>query len=318
MTATLTERYIDAVIRSLPPASRDDVRTELEVSIADAIEARAATGVTPEISERDVLTDLGDPGVLAAGYADRPLHLIGPRFYLTWWRLLKVLLAIVPAVSMGGVVLSMVLSGAPVGGIIGSAISVGLAVVVHLAFWVTLVFAVLERTSGATVPTAWGVEMLPEIRHRGAGLSDLIASLVFLAAGVGVLLWDRIRGLAYIDSEWLPVLAPELWPWWIVGLLAIMAAKTALVISVYRTGRWSAMFAALNTALAIAFAVPAMALLVAGQLLNPEFIAVVFTDNGVTAETLRILATIVGAGIIGFGLWDIIDGWLKTIRDNRR
>ena len=30
-----------------------------------------------------MLTELGDPVILAAEYADRPLHLIGPRYYLT-------------------------------------------------------------------------------------------------------------------------------------------------------------------------------------------------------------------------------------------
>lgn len=49
-------------------------------------------------AEREVLTDLGDPAVLAAGYVDRSPQLIGPRLYLTWSRLLKRLLSIVPSI----------------------------------------------------------------------------------------------------------------------------------------------------------------------------------------------------------------------------
>ena len=100
---TLTERYIAATTASLPAESQQDVRAELGVSIADAVEARIEQGEDPAAAERAVLTELGDPVVLAAGYADRPLHLIGPRYYLTWWRLLKALLIIVPLCALGGV-----------------------------------------------------------------------------------------------------------------------------------------------------------------------------------------------------------------------
>lgn len=66
------------------------------------------------------------------------------------------------------------------------------------------------------------------------------------------------------------------------------------------------------------FAIPATALLATGQLVNPQFLTFALTDNGGAADTLRTLAIITGAGLIGFPAWDIIDGWHKTIRDNRR
>lgn len=318
MTATLTERYIAAAVASIPPASRDDVQAELDVSIADAIDARIEQGEEPAAAERAVLNDLGDPGILAAGYADRPLHLIGPRFYLPWWRLLKLLWAIVPAAAMGGVALGSVLAGAPVGEVIGSSISVGLATAVHLAFWVTIVFVVLERTGSASSLPHWTIDRLPESPSKGVGRADMIASLVFLAAGAGALLWDQFRGFVFHGGETLPALNPELWPWWITGLLAVLAAEAALAIAVYLSGGWNVGFAVINAAIAIAFAVPAIALLATAQLVNPEVIAIAFTDKGVDADTLRTLTIITGAAIAGVATWDVIDGWLKTIRNNRR
>ena len=103
MTDTLTTRYIDAVTRSVPERQRDDVARELAAAIADQIDARLVAGEAPGDAERIVLTELGDPERLAAGYADRPLHLIGPRYYLEWKRLLVLLLWIVPACAAGGV-----------------------------------------------------------------------------------------------------------------------------------------------------------------------------------------------------------------------
>src|SRR5690606_8110198 len=81
----------------------------------DAVDARTEQGEPLEAAERAVLSELGDPSILAAGYADRPLHLIGPKYFLTWWRLLKVLVAIVPACAFGGVVIAQALAGGGIG-----------------------------------------------------------------------------------------------------------------------------------------------------------------------------------------------------------
>src|SRR5690606_4735895 len=89
---TLTDRYVAATLRSIPANSREDIERELRASIGDAIDAKVEAGSEPEAAEAAVLTDLGDPDRLAAGLTDRPLSLIGPELFLTWWRLLRVLL----------------------------------------------------------------------------------------------------------------------------------------------------------------------------------------------------------------------------------
>lgn len=317
MTTTLTERYIAATIRSLSPASEADVRAELDALIADAIEARVDDGEERADAERTVLTELGDPDILAAGYSDRPLNLIGPRYYLTWRRLLKLLLIIVPATAVGGVILAQALANASIGETIGQAVVVGLSVVVHVAFWVTLVFAVLERT-GADTGIRWSVDQLPEPQTKGTGRADMIAALIFLALAVGALLWDRFIGFVRPDGTPLPILAPELWPWSIIGMFLLIAAEATLAILIYRAGRWTISFAVLNTAFAVLFASLTVTLLGRGQLFNPEFISYAFTDNGVNADTLHTLAVITGFSFFGFAVWDAIDGWIKMARATRR
>ncbi|MDQ0613863.1 putative membrane protein [Microbacterium sp. W4I4] len=313
MTATLTDRYITATVKSLPPQLQSEVRDELQASIADAIDARTEQGAALENAERDVLTDLGDPGVLAAGYADRPLHLIGPKYYLTWWRLLKLLIAIVPACAFGGVAIAQAIDGATVGGIIGESIAVTLSVVVHIAFWTTLVFVILERT-GADTGAKWSVDQLPEETHPGTGRGDLIGSLVMLAIFAAVLLWDRFRGFVPTADAPLPMLNPDLWPWGIGAVLVLMAAEAALAIAVYARGQWTSALAVTNTVLAVVFMSLALTALGRGVLFNPEFVQVVFTDNGVDAEALTVLAVLTGVGIAGSAIWDAVDGWLKARR----
>jgi hypothetical protein len=99
-TSNLTDRYVDATLRRLPSDKRPDIEKELRASIADAVDARVEAGTALAEAEVAVLTELGDPARLAAGYAERPLHLIGPELFLDYTRLLRTLLVtIVPIVA---------------------------------------------------------------------------------------------------------------------------------------------------------------------------------------------------------------------------
>lgn len=318
MAMTLTERYVAATVRSLPHDQQEDVRTELSASITDDIDARVAQGEERVAAERAVLTALGDPDVLAAGYADRPLHLIGPRYYLTWLRLLKLLLVIVPVCGVGGVLIAKLIEGAEPLDAIGTMWAVLLGAIVHVAFWTTLVFAILER-NGADTGVRWSLDQLPaEPLYRGVSRAEVIGSLVFLGAMGAAVLWDRFIGFVFTPEGRIPVLDPGLWPWWIMGLFGILALEAALAVAVFVRGGWNAAFATLNTLLAAAFSVPAVALLVNGALVNPELVAFVTRGVDQPAEVLRILTIVAGVAIVGVGVWDAIDGWLKTAREARR
>ena len=315
-TASLTDRYIWAVQRSLPEAQRDDIDRELRGTIADTIDAKIEAGSEPEAAEREALAELGDPYKLAWGYADRPLHLIGPRYYLTWWRLLKLLLIIVPVCVFGAVALGQALADAPIGEIIGQSIVAGLSVVVHLCFWVTLVFVILDRT-GADTGIHWKLDLLAEPQRTGTGRSDLIASLVFFGLASGAILWDQFRGFVRSDGEALPILNPDLWPWAIAGLLALIGLEVVFAIVLYLRERWSTALAVANTALAVLFASWALTLLGRGELVNQAFLDAAFLRQGVEQDVLRILAVLLVFGLVGISVWDIVDGWLKKRRDAR-
>lgn len=326
--ASLTERYITATVRSLAPATQDDVRAELEASIGDAIEARLEQGEDRAAAERAVLTELGDPGILAAGYADRPLHLIGPKYYLTWWRLLKLLLIIVPVCAFGGVALGQAIAGAPVGEIIADALIAAGGAALHICFWTTLVFVVLERTGSSSAVGEWDVDQLPELHDDGVGRNELIASLVFLGIAVGALLWDRLRGFVRTDGDGLPILDPQLWPWWIGALFALIALEAVFAVMIFVRRHWSIGAAVVNTVLALAFLAWVVVLLLRGELVNPDFLAHVAAaggdgfaagDAGASDEggILRILAVLLGFGVAAGVAWDIIDGWRKAARARR-
>ena len=139
---TLTDRYVWAAARTLPEAQRAEFGRELRERIGDVIDARVDRGAAPADAEHAALVELGDPLQLASSYIDRPLQLIGPKYFLTWWRLLKLLLVIVVPLAAAGVLLGQVIAQAPVGSMIGVTIGTTISVAVHIAFWTTLAFAI--------------------------------------------------------------------------------------------------------------------------------------------------------------------------------
>jgi len=321
MTATsLTDRYVAAAMRTVPEKQRADLGTELRASIDDQVDARVENGEPHSDAERAVLTELGDPDKLAAGYTDRQLYLIGPRYYLDWWRLLKLLLWIVPACAAFGVALGKTLAGDGIGETIGTVVVTLISVVVHLVFWTTAVFAIVERSgAGADNFTEWTVDKLPEPTARGVGFSDMIATLVFLAIAAGAIIWDLTIGFipAYVTTDDAPLsfLNPGLWPWWIAGLFVLMALEAILAVVVYLVGRWTVWLAVANAVLALAVAIPALLLLAEGQLLNPEYFPTLVPDDGEKVAT--IVGIVAGFTIAGVALWDIVDASLKAARSRR-
>ncbi|WP_438354151.1 permease prefix domain 1-containing protein [Microbacterium sp. CJ88] len=314
-TMSLTDRYIHAATRSLPDESRADLAAELRASIADAVDARTEAGEEPDAAERAVLVEMGDPDRLAAEYADRPLWVIGPRYFLEWWRLLKLLWAIVPACAVGGVALGMTLAGESFGSIMGTLWSVLVAVVVHIGFWTTLVFFVIER-SGSNAPMAgpWTPDALPEIRERGLGFAELITSLAILGLLAGALVWDRFVGFVP-GHEQLSFFDHGLWPWAMGVLFVLMAGQAALGIVVYVRGRWTMPLAAVDALIAVAVAVPALVLLLQGRLLNPDFFPTLAGESG--AEVASVIGALTGFTIAGVAVWNIVDVALKARRTRR-
>ncbi|GAA1961537.1 permease prefix domain 1-containing protein [Microbacterium deminutum] len=318
-STTLTDRYIAAAMRTVPEQQRADLAAELRASIDDQIDARVEQGESRDAAERVVLTEFGDPDVLAAGYTDRRLYLIGPRLYLVWWRLLKLLLCIVLPLGVAGITLGQLIAGASIGAVIGSAVVGALSIAVHLCFWVTLVFALLERAGSGRPRGAlpeWSLDHLPEPRPVGVGVADLVVTLVFLAAAAVAVLWDQLIGFVRIDGAPLPILSPGLWPWWIAGLLALIVAEAIFAVVLFRTRRWTKELAFANALIALSGAVPALYLLSQNALLNEAFFTTVIPEDS-AAEVYSIVSILTGFAIVVIAGWNIVDGIVKTWRMSR-
>ena len=309
---TLTDRYVWAATRSVPDSQRTDLERELRERIGDATDALVETGRAPGDAERMALVELGDPAALAASYVDRPLQLIGPRYYLTWWRLIKMLYSVVLPIAVAAVAFAQVLSGADVGEVIGSAIGVGISIAVHLGFWTTLAFAVLERSPGKGADLVWTPDLLPPLPElsRPGRRSELIGSLVFLGIFAVVIVWQQF-GLPWVDAlEAIPLLDPDLWTFWIPYFLVLIVLEMLFAIAIYAWG-WNWWLAAANLVLNVAFTVPAVWLFTTGQLINPEALEAMGWPWGDAGDVIVPLIVVV---VVGVAVWDVIDGVIKTVR----
>lgn len=310
---TLTDRYLHAATRFVQSETeRNELTLELRERIADTIAGLEAGGLDSKAAERQALADLGDPLRVTAEYRQKPMHLIGPRFYYTWLRVLVLVVSIAAPIVLLINVLVSVSQSAPVGEIITSAVANALGVAINAAFWVTLVFAVIDRVAPSAVE-AWTPEMLPQLpsgsgRH---GRSDLIASLVFLAIMAVLLLWQQVGAPFHVGGERIPILDPALLVPTLWLVVALLLAEALHAFWVYRSG-WTWPVAAVNAVISIAFVALVVPVLLQDRLLNPELLELL----GWTGRTeTSMVATAVF--VILVAVWDIGAGFFRAIRHDR-
>lgn len=313
---TLTDRYLAATLRSVPTERRDEIATELRASIEDMIEDRTGGGQHVTTAEREVLTELGNPDLLASRYADRRLQLIGPAYYLIWLRLLKLLLSFIPAL-VGTVVVVVEVAQGNAFGAIGRGIVVAMQVGVQIAFWLTLTFALIERFQPGTAMPGWTVDQLPDVpTHRDVSLVDTIASVAMLALTIGYLPFQHYRSwVRDTDGDNIPVLDPALWSFWLPALIAVLVASVVFEIVKYRIGRWNWALFGVKGLLDVAFAVPVAWLALSDRLLNP---ALADRLSWLADQDNRdALGVVIALGAAGVVVWGLIDSAVKTRRQTR-
>jgi hypothetical protein len=319
MTSTPTDRYVSATVSALDDAQRSDVERELRATIEDMVQARADAGEPPADAERAVLTELGDPMRLAAGYSGRPLHLVGPGVYPEWLRLVRVLLAVVVPISVVGNLVARLfvedLTTTDIGSLVVGGLAMAVTVAVHVVFWTTLVFVVLERTGHSSLDT-WTPDQLPDTGDPGrVGFGETAASVVFLVLVGLALVWQQTSSPVMSGGETVPVLDPALWSGWVPWLLVVLLAQAVLAVVVFRQGRWTRTLAGTSLLLDLAFAVPLLVLLRSGDLFNDAFVDRLVSEGWADAERDLTVSTTIGVLVVL--VWSIVET-LRRVRAARR
>lgn len=318
---SLTERYLAAALRSIPGRQRADVESELRSSIDDAVEDRVVAGEDRNAAERAVLEGLGDPVRLASGIAGRPLHLIGPDLFVEYRQLLTMLLSIsLPIVAL--VQLGVALSqgddfiGAIVAGA-GGAWMVG----VHIFFWVTLTFAAFERfdamrdardeITGAA--GHWTVDRLPPLERDRVSAGETVGEVVTILITLGGLLFvNGVLRLTDASGAAIPFLNPDLPAWWLPLLIGTLLVLAGISVVVFFVGRWTIPLAIAYAVVDLAFAIPLIAVSLAGFLVNQAFAETIGWPPLADGNGVAMISFALSMGAVT--LWEIIGVFRRAVR----
>ncbi|MEB2493397.1 hypothetical protein SOP93_19830 [Peribacillus frigoritolerans] len=286
----LIELYIQEVTRRLPEKNRADIALELQSTIEDML--------PEDYTEQDVKTvllKLGDPVTLASGYRDRPMHLIGPRYYDVYISLLKMILPIAAVISLialvgdnpfrdtGNTVMEAILK------IIGKGISGIISTGIQVFFWLTLSFAILERldTSKDQSPVTkdlkpWTPENLKDIpnisKKKAVPMIEVFASLLglsvfaalyFNAANLLGVYEKRNGSLIFVTPSFNQDVLNSYW------LLVSCVIIIGVLLAIYKLflGRWTLKLAFFHAIYQLLYTLAFIIIISNPDLLNPEFLA---------------------------------------------
>lgn len=298
---SLTDRYVAAVLRSTPTRQREEIERELRASIADALEAQ---------SETEVLAALGDPTRLAANYADRPLHLIGPAVYLDYRRVLTILLSsAVPLIFVAAGVASFQSEAGLVGALV-SAAQTAVLVAMHILIWTTVVFAVIDRTFAMVGrrSAGWNPASLPELPARRIDIASIIGGSIASTVIAAVLIVLQAAGPGLIS--------PPLWDSGALLLVVIFAAASiAFDVIGYYIG-WGFPQALSNALLSAIFVATVVGVARGGELLNPTFFEGVGWPEGAGPD--GVVTWIVIIVVVLLSVTNAADGFTRAAKARAR
>lgn len=300
MTASLVDRYVFTALRRVPEQQRSDIDRELRASIDDAVDARVEAGASPQDAIEQTLLELGDPDKLADSYANRPNFLIGPELYGVWRRLMKMLFStVLPIVVIVVGVVQLFEDDATVGTVIGAMVTTAITVSVHLAFWTTGVFALIEHTGlgKADLKRTWTLADLPKYEQGVLSRIELGANLVWPVLLIAALV---LQQFTFTDE---PLLDPANWSFWWPALIVLIALKGVWAVWIYRLGQWTRAASVANAGLGAVTAAVMVYLLASDRFFNPAFTG--FNGADVDLQGWVSLATI--AAVVLSTLWDIFD-----------
>ncbi|AZJ20901.1 MULTISPECIES: HAAS signaling domain-containing protein [Bacillus] len=327
----LIDIYVEEVAKRLPEKNREDIILELRSTIEDML-----PDDYNEDDEKRVLEKLGSPVSLANGYLDRPMYLIGPRYFDVYTTLLKMIIPIAAVIALIAMVaenfvgydgeqavLNVILN--LIGKGIGEIIEVGL----HVFFWLTLVFAILERTDKdkGTQPLTtslkkWTPDDLKNTSYvpkkksiskfevfGGLMWTAIWATLYFYANHLVGVYHGTESGLKFVAATFNQDVLLQYWP------IVVIVIVFEIGISLYKLvqGQWTKKLAIGNAILQIVGTIVFIVIVVNPHLFNEGFIA--YVANVFTTSPEEVKKWLIGGGIIIYILsaaLNIFDGFRKA------
>jgi hypothetical protein len=327
----LIDVYIQEVTRRLPEKSRADIALELRSTIEDML-----PDDNTDEDIKDVLKKLGNPAALASGYRDQPMHLIGPRYFDVYVSLLKMIFPIAAAIALISVAAEFIFDFSHDDTVVnvvlhfmGEGIWRLIEVAIQVFFWLTIVFAIIERVdkgkdqhplSPSLKPwTPDDLKNIPYIpKKKAISKCEVFGSLMWTAIWATLYFYaDRLMGIYRSGGEGLEFKIPAvnqevLLGYWPI-VVVIIALEVGLALYKLIVGQWTKKMALFNTVLEVFATVVFIFIVLNPNLLQQEFITFMTDLFSITAAQFK--NWLIGSMIITFIIFagiSIFDGIRKS------
>lgn len=283
----MIDLYIQEVTKRLPDKSREDIALELRSTIEDML--------PDDYTEKEVkavLMKLGNPAKLANNYLDKPRSLIGPAYYGIYLNLLKMILPIAAFVALTVVITDHIVSydgKEAVLNVILDVIGLGIwrmiGTAIQTFFWLTVVFAIIERVDPVhknslmtgkewtpddleLVPYIDNEKRIPSFEVFGGLLWTAIWAIVFFSASSLVGIYEKgPEGLVFVTPTFNQDVLHAYWP-----LVAVVIGfELANSIWKYITRHWTIKLAVFNCCYRFISSIAFVIIITNPRLVLPEF-----------------------------------------------
>lgn len=326
----LIDRYVDAVTARLPENMREDIMRELNANIEDMLPENPS-----EEDVRRVLEKLGSPVKLANEYSPKKRYLIGPELYDSYISVLRLVITILAAVVVFSSLISEIFNPRVEEGLVSLSVGIFVKIIVSAVegvmqgfVWVTVVFAILERTgvNEGQMPFAkkkWTVDDLdkePVSKKRKISRGETIFSMVWVVLFTSILYFSpQLIGIYGKRGDGIVLTAPLFENGRLGSYMFMIILIAVLQFSIlawkFIAMKWSIPLAVGNTFINIVVCILLFVMVSDSSLINQNFVTS-FAD--LTKIPLSEVSSGWSWGLKMFGVvfvvistWDSISGFLK-------
>ena len=293
--------------------------------IAERLQER---GDPSEETEREVLRGLGSPRLLAEKQLKEPPHLIGPELYGTYMLIVKIVMTVAVIGTLIGNTVDFIVNGETILRYIAQSFAAAIGVAIGAFGWVTLVFAIMERTAKQKILTEiqedWSLADLPEkeVPQKPFNKVGVIIGIIFTVLFIILVnQYSQLLGFYYtLDGsiqEMIPMLNQEVFRSYLPYINGMLVLQLLFSASKLVFRKWTYPVATANLILNVLSFVLLWFILQDTAILNPELV----TKIGEATDGQRVLNTAfnsIKAVFLFIFLLDSFEGFRDAYKNSKK
>ena len=321
----LQERYIAAGLKHIPPTEKDGVEKAMRRIIAERLQER---GNASEETEREVLRGLGSPRILAEKQLREPPHLIGPELYGTYMLIVKIVMTVAVIGTLIGNTVDFIVNDVELLRYFAISFATAISAAIGAFGWVTLVFAIMERTAKQKILTEiqedWSLADLPEkeVPQKPFNKVGVIIGIIFTVLFIILVnQYSQLLGFYYtLDGsiqEMIPMLNQEVFRSYLPYINGMLVLQLLFSASKLVFRKWTYPVATANLILNVLSFVLLWFILQDTAILNPELV----TKIGEATDGQRVLNTAfnsIKAVFLFIFLLDSFEGFHDAYKNSKK